>query len=129
MFNPKLLMLVLICVAAYCVMRQVCVLYRKIMTRHYAAIKLAAALRSYGLVRIPTVLEAYGVGDVPTAVHEIEKFVHLLEQDETVVLKEFDSVFSSVLNKKLATAEGRALVSQMAADAGKSSDTPTKATA
>lgn len=78
--------------------------------RRMASARLAGVLSKYGLKRIPTVLLAYSVGDYSGMAKQIQSFADLLMTDEKHITSEFDDVFNNVLDVKLATAEGRALL-------------------
>ena len=84
--------------------------------RKRAAIKVSATLTSMGLVRLPRILEAYAVNDWSGLAHEIKLFADLMLGDPAAIVKEFDGVFSRVLDAKLATAEGRALIAAKLAE-------------
>lgn len=72
--------------------------------------KVSVTLRNYGLVRLPSMLEDYSVGDYSGFYKGFYKFADMLDDGDEVVLKEFDSVFNRVLDIKLKTPEGLALL-------------------
>jgi hypothetical protein len=78
--------------------------------RRMAAARLAGVLSKYGLKRLPTLLLAYSVGDYSGMAKQIQAFADLLQTDEKHITSEFDDVFSNVLEMKLATPEGKALL-------------------
>lgn len=84
--------------------------------RKRAAIKVSALLTSMGLTRLPRILEAYAVNDWSGLATELKMFAELA-LDEKAVVAEFDSVFKTVLAKRLATDDGRAYVAAMLSEA------------
>ncbi|HZZ28482.1 MAG TPA: hypothetical protein VFE46_10815 [Pirellulales bacterium] len=123
--QEKTVVLVLGCMVAYFVARQIVTWYRQITNRHKGAVRLAEWARGYGLTRLPNILLDYGTGDFVGAAEQIEEFVQLLEKAPGEVEKEFDSVFMNVLAKKLATQTGLAVVQAAVTDATKSKSTST----
>jgi len=88
-------------------------LFRKdeeIEDRRRQAFKLATKLSEYGLTRIPDVLGCYAVGDYSGLGDEVSKVYDLFASGEEAILKEFNAVFLKVLEQKLKTKEGRALI-------------------
>jgi len=83
--------------------------------RKRSAIKVSALLTSLGLVRLPRILEAYAVNDWSGLAHEVKTFAELA-LDPKAVAAEFDATFLRVLETKLSTDEGRALLSAKLAD-------------
>jgi hypothetical protein len=90
---------------------------RKDEARRAAFQTLSIKLREYGLTRLPAILDAYAIGNYSEFIHLIFKFADMLDDGNDVVLKDFDRVYESVLTKKLATAEGRAMIKQRLAEA------------
>lgn len=78
--------------------------------RRLAAGKLAGTLQKYGLKRLPALLQCYSIGDYSGMAKQIQSFAELLATDEKHITSEFDDVFSNVLDTKLATPEGKALI-------------------
>jgi hypothetical protein len=78
--------------------------------RRMAAARLAGTLSKYGLKRMPALLLAYSVGDYGGMAKQIQSFAELLQTDEKHITSEFDDVFNNVLDVKLATPEGKALL-------------------
>ncbi len=81
--------------------------------RRRAAIHLSATLQAYGLKRLPDMLSDYAVGDYSGFAEKLHDFAKLVMTPggEAAVVAEFDGVFANVLTKKLASEEGRALIS------------------
>jgi len=77
--------------------------------RKRAAIKVASTMEAMGLVRLPKLLECYAVNDWSGLAHEI-KLMAELAVNEKALLAEFDVTFSRVLDMKLRSEEGRALL-------------------
>lgn len=78
--------------------------------RREAAIDLAAEFKNYGLEISADMLKKYAVGDYSGMAHIIGDAVRLLMKGQDVVVKELDTVFKRVLEKKMASDEGRAFV-------------------
>lgn len=89
----------------------------EVEARRRAAMLITGKLEAFGLKRLPKITGAYAIGDYSLLAHEIKSFAEMLVGDETVVLKEFDAVFNRVLDAKLATADGRTLLSAKIDDA------------
>lgn len=89
----------------------------KIEDRRRAAAKLAATLKNLGLVKIPDLLIDYSVGDYSGMSAHVVETARLFLDGEEAVLKEFAKVFDRVLDAKLQTEEGRALIAARLADA------------
>ena len=77
--------------------------------RKRAAIKVASTMEAMGLVRVPRMLECYAVNDWSGLAHEI-KLMAELAVNEKALFAEFDVTFSRVLDMKLRSEEGRALL-------------------
>jgi len=77
--------------------------------RKRAAIKVASTMEAMGLVRVPKMLECYAVNDWSGLAHEI-KLMAELAVNEKALLAEFDVTFARVLDMKLRSEEGRALL-------------------
>lgn len=78
--------------------------------RRRGAGQLAIALGKYGLKRIPAFLVDYSVGDYSGCGKKIKDLAELFLHGEEAIVKEFDTVFKTVLFNKMQTAEGRAFV-------------------
>lgn len=91
----------------------------EIEDRRRAAALLAGELSKVGLVRFPALLIDYSVGDYSEMGKKIKHFVELTTGDPNVFLKEFDQVFYRALDAKMATADGRTLLSAKLHDAAK----------
>lgn len=81
-----------------------------LVARRRAASSLAGTLKTYGLERIPAILNDYSVADYVGMYDKIHEFAVVTGASEKAVLDEFEQVFTNVLNAKLATPEGRALI-------------------
>ena len=75
-----------------------------------AAQSLAIALREVGLRKLPEVLEELVVGDVPSLLENIQSLAKLVHEGHDTILKELDGTFNRVLEAKLRTPEGRAVI-------------------
>jgi hypothetical protein len=78
---------------------------------------LAIKLREYGLKLLPTVLEDLVVGDVVDLFNKIKELAAIVRAGDEAVLKELDGTYERVLEKKLATKEGRAVLQAKLAEA------------
>lgn len=87
--------------------------------RREAAIDLAAEFKNYGLEISADMLKKYAVGDYSGMAHIIGDAVRLMQKGKSVVIEELDVVFKRVVEKKMATAEGRAFVTLALQDAEK----------
>lgn len=128
LFHQSGFVLLLACVCVYFFARQCVSWYQTIMARHKNAIRVGEWARGYGLTRLPNILLCYGTGDLVGAAEQVDEFVLLLEKSPDEVAKEFDSVFMSVLNKKLSTASGLALIQSVVSDASKTSSSSSTTT-
>ena len=71
---------------------------------------LAIKLRAAGLKLLPVLLEDFAVGDVNDLLEKIHDISKLVESGNDAIEKELESTYENVLDKKLATPEGMALV-------------------
>jgi len=101
---------VLVPIVAYFVAQKLFKLDTAVEQRRLAAAQVAGKLQSYGLKRVPTLLTAYSVGDYSGFVHELGNMVRLFLDGEDAIVKELDATFDRVLAVKLASPEGRALL-------------------
>jgi len=82
----------------------------EVEARRRAAFQLAGTLKVYGLNKIPAFLGDYAVGDYSGMFEQIHDLAKLALSGDDAILKEFDQVYANVLNAKLGTPEGRALL-------------------
>lgn len=94
--------------------------------RRRAAAELAAKLKSLGLVQIPDLLLDYSVGDYGGMAAHIMQVSKLFLGGEEAVLQEFAKVFERLLDAKLATEEGRAIIKAKLDAATTAANDPTK---
>jgi len=94
----------------------------EIEDRRRGAAKLAGVLSKLGLKRIPEFLIDYSVGDYSGMTEKFAELARLFLDGEGAVVAEFAAVFDSVLEAKLKTEAGRALIAARLADATKASD-------
>lgn len=109
----NLLVLVLIVVACLLVGREVGKLVfpkKEGPSAKRSAQSLAIALREAGLRKLPEVLEEFVVGDVPDLLKNIISLAQLVKSGNDTILKELEGTFERVLDAKLRTPEGRAVV-------------------
>lgn len=78
--------------------------------RRRAAAQMAGVLRKYGLQKTPVFLESYAVGDYSQMGQDIIDLARLFLDGERAVVEELNEVFERVLEAKLQTEEGQALV-------------------
>lgn len=91
--------------------------------RRRAAAKLAGVLSSVGLEKFPDFLIDYSVGDYSGMAKKIVALAKLfLDGGQGAVLKEFEAIFDRLLDAKLSSEAGRALVAAKLADAAEESD-------
>ena len=91
----------------------------EIENRRRAAARLAAKLQELGLRKTPEFLIDYSVGDYSGMANKIHMLAELFLGGDDPVLAEVDSVFRNVLDAKLKTEEGRALLAAKLAEATK----------
>lgn len=89
----------------------------EVENRRRAAAKLAAKLQQVGLKKTPLFLIDYSVGDYSGMAARIHNLAELFLDGEDAVMKEFDAVFQNVLDAKLKTPEGKALIAAKLAEA------------
>jgi len=99
----------------------------KLMLKKRAAQVLAGKLRAAGLKWIPALLEDFAVGDVQDMVEKIHDLAKLVEAGSDAIEKELETTYENVLTKKLATAEGLALIKAKIAEIEKAAPVPTAA--
>jgi hypothetical protein len=87
--------------------------------RKRAAIQLASKLESLGLKRIPAFLISYAVSDWSQCAMDLKHLAELFLSGETAVMEEFRLVFDRVLDVKLKSEDGRALLAAKLAEATK----------
>ena len=91
----------------------------EIENRRRAAARLAAKLQELGLRKTPEFLIDYSVGDYSGMANKIHMLAELFLGGDDPVLAEVDTVFRNVLDAKLKTDEGRALIAAKLAEATK----------
>ena len=82
----------------------------KVTEKRRAAQTLAAALRDNGLKLLPQILEDFAVGDVNDMLQRMHDVAKMVEQGNDAIVKELEATYENVLDKKLATPAGLALV-------------------
>jgi hypothetical protein len=75
-----------------------------------SAQSLAIVLREFGLKLLPTILEAFVVGNVADLLAAINEMATVAKSGNEAILKELDGTFDRVLEVKLRSPEGRALL-------------------
>jgi hypothetical protein len=112
--NPSVLLLVL--VALVCVLlgreagKWLFGTNEKLVAKKRAAQALAIKLRSVGLKLLPSLLEDFVVGNVADLLEKIHDLAKLVESGNDAIEKELEATYEKVLDAKLATPEGLALV-------------------
>ncbi len=94
----------------------------EIVERRKAAGELALVLSKLGLKRIPAFLIDYSTANYIVMYEKIHDMAKLALEDENAVLKEFEQVFTNVLNVKLQNPEARAYIAARLAEAGRPAD-------
>ena len=82
----------------------------KVSTIKRDALKLANALRSFGLVMMPNALDDMVIGDAGDLIARIHDVAQVIEAGSDMIMKELEGTYERVLEKKLATPEGLALI-------------------
>ena len=112
--NPTVVIWILAAVVAVLVGREVGKrlfdVNAKLMAKKRAAQVLAAKLRDNGLKLLPSLLEDFAVGDVEDMVEKIHDVAKLVESGSDAIEKELEQTYENVLDRKLATPEGLALI-------------------
>ena len=112
--NPTVVIWILAAVVAVLVGREVGKwlfdVNTKLMAKKRAAQVLAAKLRDNGLKLLPSLLEDFAVGDVQDMVEKIHDVAKLVESGSDAIEKELEQTYENVLDRKLATPEGMALI-------------------
>jgi hypothetical protein len=112
--NPTVVIWILAAVACVFVGREVGKwLFGKneaLTTKKRDAQVLAIKLREAGLKLLPALLEDFAVGDVNDLLQKIHDTAKLVESGNDAIEKELEATYESVLDKKLATPAGLALV-------------------
>jgi len=80
-------------------------------------IRVSQVCSSLGMTRLAGFLEDIVVDDISGVLHKSSKIIQLLATSDTIVLQELDGVFSRILDAKLATEAGRAMVAARLAEA------------
>jgi hypothetical protein len=104
---------------AYFLVKWACSKDTEAENRRRAAAKLASKLQAIGLRKLPDFLIDYSVGDFAGMANKIHAVSELFLAGDEPLLAEVDTVFRNVLDAKLKTEEGRALVAAKLAEATK----------
>lgn len=119
--SPTILAVLFGAIAAYFVgnsaIKKLFTVDAAVVARRRAASSLAGTLKTYGLDRLPAILNDYSVGDFVGMYDKIHEFAVVTGASEKAVLDEFEQVFTNVLNAKLNTEDGRALIASKLASA------------
>ena len=112
--NPTVVIWILAAIACVLVGREIGKwLFGKneaLTTKKRDAQVLAIKLRAAGRKLLPALREDFAVGDVNDLLEKIHDLSKLVESGNDAIEKELESTFENVLDKKLATPEGMALV-------------------
>lgn len=92
----------------------------EVENRRRGAAHLAGVLQNLGLKKLPEFLISYSVGDYSGMAKEIGDTARVFLDGEEAVTKEFAAIFDRVLDAKLGTKEGRALIAAKLGEAEKS---------
>ena len=95
---------------AYFLVKKVFEKDTEVENRRRGAAKLAAKLQEIGLRKLPEFLIDYSVGDYTGMANKIHMLAELFVSGDDPVLAEVDTVFRNVLDAKLKTDDGRALL-------------------
>lgn len=107
---------ILVPIVAFFVVKWLLTKDTEVENRRRSAAKLAAVLQGIGLRKLPEFLIDYSVGDYSGMANKIHQTAELMLAGEGAVLAEVDTVFRNVLEAKLKTEEGRALLAAKLAD-------------
>jgi hypothetical protein len=84
---------------------------QKLQAKKRAAQTVATKLRKKGLKLLPQLLDDFVVGDISDFLARLQDMAKLVEAGNDAIDKELDETFEAVLDAKLTTAEGAALIS------------------
>lgn len=94
--------------------------------RRRAANAMARTLREHGLKYVPDFLEDYGVGDYSGMASKVRTMGELFLSGEGPVVLEFEKAYERILEAKVKTEEGRALLTaKLKANAPAAPEEPT----
>jgi hypothetical protein len=91
----------------------------KMVQKKKAAQVLATELRANGLKIIPQLLEDFAIGNVNDMLQKIYDLSKLVESGSDAIKKELEETYESVLDAKMQTAEGMALLKSKIAEVEK----------
>ncbi|MGD0900452.1 MAG: hypothetical protein ABR915_21680 [Thermoguttaceae bacterium] len=126
--NPTVVLLIL--VALVCVLlgreagKYLFGVNEKLVEKKRAAQALAIRLRAAGLTLLPKLLEDFVVGDVSDLLTKIHDLAKLVEAGNDAIEKDLEATYENVLDTKLATPEGMALIKAKIAVIEKASAPP-----
>jgi hypothetical protein len=83
---------------------------------------LSVALREIGMRVIPDALDEFVIADANGLLEKLHDLSTILKAGNETMIKEVQATFDSMLNKKLSTPEGRALIEAKLAEAKKIAD-------
>ena len=82
----------------------------KLEAQRKAALSLAIAMREYGLTWLPQMLEDFAVADVSDMIEKMHDMAKLVQSGNGTIMQDLEKTYERVLDKKLATPEGLALI-------------------
>jgi hypothetical protein len=75
-----------------------------------AALSLAISLRQYGLTWLPAMLEDFAITNVTDMIQKMHDMAKVVQAGNDAILKDLEATYERVLDKKLSTPEGLALI-------------------
>ncbi len=84
---------------------------QKLQAKKRAAQTLAIKLRDNGLKLLPQLFDDFVVGDINDMLARLQDVAKLVDSGNDAIEKELEATFENVLEKKLSTPEGLALIS------------------
>ncbi len=94
----------------------------KMSAKKRAIQSLSVALRDIGMRIIPDALDEFVISDANGLLEKLHDLSTVLKSGSETMIKEIQATFDSMLNKKLSTPEGRALIEAKLAEAKKIAD-------
>ena len=94
----------------------------KLASKKRAIQSLSVALREIGMRIIPDALDEFVIADANGLLEKLHDLSTVLKAGNETMIKEVQATFDSMLNKKLSTPEGRALIEAKLAEAKKIAD-------
>jgi hypothetical protein len=75
-----------------------------------AALRLSIAMREFGLTWLPQPFEDFAIGNGDDLIEKMHDMFKLVESGTDAIMQDLEATFERVLDKKLSTPEGLALI-------------------